>query len=73
MWATTTFATNNDVRLLQARIDLSAQLQLAAEIRLQSLVRCTSPDKEAITRTIDKLQVEYKAITGDRYPEGSCS
>lgn len=70
------FARADDVNQLQRRVDISAQLTLAAEIRVQVRARCTVADqttKEAITRYIDDLQRQYKAIAGDRYPEGSCS
>jgi len=65
----------SDVEKLQKRVDISAQLSLAAEIRAQVHARCVVTDqstKEAITRYIDDLQRQYREITGDRYPEGQC-
>jgi hypothetical protein len=72
VWAATSFASHDDVAALRNRIDLSAQLNLAAEIRVQVRLRCVVPDKEPLTRTIDKLQKEYRDITGLLYPEGNC-
>lgn len=70
------FATSSDVRQLKQRVDISAQLSLAAEIRVQVRARCAVADqsmKEAITHYIDDLQRQYKEIAGDRYPEPGCS
>lgn len=69
------FARAADVDQLQKRVDISAQLNLATEIRIQVRTRCQVPDqasKDSITRYIDDLQRQYKEITGDRYPEASC-
>lgn len=69
------FARADDVKQLQQRVDISAQLNLATEIRLQVKARCAVADqatKESITRYIDDLQRQYKQIAGDRYPEASC-
>lgn len=64
-----------DVEQLQKRVNISAQLNLATEIRLQVRARCMVPDqvtKDSITRYIDDLQRQYKEIAGDRYPEAPC-
>jgi hypothetical protein len=69
------FARADDVKQLQQRVDISAQLNLATEIRVQVRARCAVTDsatKESITRYIDDLQRQYKQIAGDRYPEAPC-
>lgn len=63
----------DDFKELKARVDLSAQLQLAAEIRAQSAICRAIPDKEPIRRVIEQLQLQYRQITGERYPENPCT
>jgi len=69
------FAYAGDVEKLQRTVNLSAQLNLAQEIRSQTVAKCRSQDqqvKEALARYIETLQQEYAALTNTRYPEPPC-
>lgn len=69
----TRYVKAGDFSELKSRVDLSAQLQLAAEIRAQTGLCQAIQDKEAIRRIIEQLQSQYRAIAGERYPVQVCS
>jgi hypothetical protein len=70
------FAAAADLERLQARIDISARISLAQELRVQMRARCLAHDSEiraSIERLIETLQVQYVSITGDRYHDSGCT
>ena len=69
------FAKAGDFEQLQKTVNLTAELQLASEIRDQTMAMCRTNDssiKESLSRYIESLQQKYTSITGHRYPDGSC-
>lgn len=68
----TGFALATDVERLKESADISARISLAQEIRLYVAQRCKADDPEPFNRVIERLQVDYQRITGERYPEGRC-
>lgn len=68
----TQYVRADDFKELKSRVDLSTQLQLAAEIRAQTSICRAVQEKEAVRRIIEQLQSEYRKITGERYPESPC-
>lgn len=65
------FAFAGDMRELKARVDISTRIALAQEIRLYQQALCKTDDRDSIYRAIERLQVEYVAVTGVRYPDVS--
>ena len=73
------FATTDDleafkqtVSLLKERVDVSARIALAQEIRLYQAQACGTGSKDHVYIAIERLQAEYSRITGARFPEGRC-
>lgn len=66
-------AVQNDMRQLKHRVDVSARIALAQELRLYQRELCVATNKEAIYNIIERLQLEYSAITGTRYPLQGCA
>lgn len=62
-----------EIAEMKASADISARLSLANEIRLYQRTLCTAPDRDAIERAIDRLQIEYQRLNnGVRYPDRTC-
>lgn len=69
------FARANEVSQIQQTVNASARVTLSQEIRAQARVRCASTDasvRDALTRYIDSLQIEYERVAGARFPEPLC-
>jgi hypothetical protein len=57
---------------LKTNSDISARINLSQEIRTWQRTLCTAQDKSPIERQIERLQGEYQAIVGIRYPDYPC-
>jgi hypothetical protein len=69
------FAQASEVAKYKEAVVLQARLGIVREIRLQTTAMCRSSDMEvrnALINTIDKLREDYRAITGEIYPEARC-
>ena len=56
---------------LKERVDVSARIALAQEIRLYQAAACRNGGDNTYI-TLERLQAEYAKITGARYPEARC-
>lgn len=57
---------------LKANSAISARINLSQEIRTWQRAMCTAPEKAPIERLIERLQADYQAIVGSRYPDNPC-
>ena len=66
------FASAQDLNGLSHTVNVSAQINLARELRDQISLRCRVTDpatRAALDRYIEYLQLEYVNLTRQRYPE----
>ena len=57
---------------LKTSSEISARINLSQEIRTWQRAWCTAQDKSPIERQIERLQAEYQALVGSRYPDNPC-
>ena len=72
-YANSVFASSDEFNQLKRRVDISAKIDLAQEIRRYQALFCASHDEEPILQALERLQTDYISIAGTRYPAARCA
>jgi hypothetical protein len=71
VYATSVFARSDEVEKLSNRLSIVVRISLSQEIREIQKSLCVSPSTKD-EAYLERLQIDYELITGQRYPEGKC-